>query len=118
MTQYVFASLLLVAGCGDVQARLEAGYAYGESHDLLECRVESLRRLEACKSTKCEVLSTGFARGCAKTSRFNPSACVDVPSGVLAASSWMERECGHSVNPKACYKVLQQPVARCLGDAL
>lgn len=107
--------LALALGCGS--AELDAGYAYGETHDLASCRTESLRRLEACESLSCQMRAPGFARGCARTSEFSKAACIDVPGSTLAASSWIKEKCTHSVNPKACYKVLQQPIARCLGSS-
>jgi len=106
-----------LTGCGDIKASLDAGYEFGRHNDIRACLAKSLELLESCDSLECQAFAMGHSRGCAKTSSDHPEFCKSLPQGIVAAAAWMEDECASSVNPKACYKVMQQPVARCLNDA-
>ncbi len=119
MIRALILSLGLVAasGCGAIQDELEAGRKFGSGNDLDDCLYESLTRLGACESTSCEALSPGFARGCASTARHSDALCSRVPDSITKAASWMKARCEWNKNPKACYKIYQQPVARCFDRA-
>jgi hypothetical protein len=71
----VLAIMMLCAGCGDLEAEVQAGLDFGGEHTLEECVSESLRRLESCDSFKCEALSTGFSRGCAEVASMSRRFC-------------------------------------------
>lgn len=112
----VFVVLALLA-CGAIHRELEAGHAFGSAHDLEACLSESLARLDACESMGCEALAPAFARGCAKDAAFSERLCGEVPNSALEAASWIRSQCKSHGNAKACYKVYQQPVARCIDAA-
>jgi len=110
-------TLVVAIACGSIKEELEAGQKFGATNDLEACLSESLSRLNACDSVSCEALSPGFARGCAKSARYSERLCSRVPKSILQAASWIEDQCESHTNPKACYKVYQQPVTRCLDAA-
>jgi len=112
---YIF-TLLVLTGCGDISKSLEEGYAYGQSHTLGQCFNESMSRLDACVDNSCVIENIGFPRGCAKTALLDPSFCATVPSETLAAAEVMKKQCSTHKFPKACYKYMQQSVARCLNE--
>jgi len=110
----LLAIMMLCTACGDLKAEVQAGLDFGGDHTLEECVSESLRRLESCDSFKCEALSTGFSRGCSEVASMGSRFCARVPDSLVDAVGWMRTECTGSSNMKACAKVLQQPVKRCL----
>ena len=103
-----------IAACGRINAELDAGYAYGRDHDLGACYEESLRRLNACTDLACQALAPGFARGCAAKALPSEAFCSQVPDSVMDASDWIQAQCASHPQPKACYKVIQQPASKCL----
>ena len=107
---------MLCTSCGDIKAEVQAGLEFGRDHTLQECVSESLRRLEGCDSFKCEALSTSFSRGCSEVASAGSRFCARVPDSLVDAVGWMRTECDGYGNVKACAKVLQQPVKKCLEN--
>jgi hypothetical protein len=106
----------LCTSCSRLQEQTAAGAAFGRENDLGQCSEESLRRLEACDGATCEIFSPAFASGCAKVAAESPTFCAEVPGALLDATDWMKERCASSRNPRACYKILQPAVARCLKE--
>ena len=113
----LLAIILLCTACGDLEAEVQAGLDFGSDRTLEECVDESLARLERCDSFKCEALSTGFSRGCSEVASMGNRFCARVPDSLAEAIGWMRTECAGASNMKACAKVLQQPVKRCLASS-
>jgi hypothetical protein len=65
----------------------------------------------------CEAYSPAFASSCVKAAASSDSFCADVPGSILAASAWMKERCESSRSPRACYKILQPAVVRCIEEA-
>lgn len=116
MNRILLAIVLLCTSCGDLKGEIQAGLDFGQDHTLQECVSESLRRLEGCESSRCQALSSGFARGCSEVASMKDPFCARVPNSLMKAVVWMKTECDASSNVKACVKVLQQPVKMCLQN--
>ena len=104
-----------VALVGDGEA---AAIAFGAQADLEECLTGSLSRFLPCDSISCYSEAMGFARGCAREASISDRFCSEVPDSILTAADWMKAQCRGTPNEKACYKIYQPHVTRCLDVAV
>lgn len=116
ISRVLLAAAVLCNSCGDIQAQVQAGVDFGNEHNLQECVAESLSQLEGCESFKCEALLLGFSRGCSEAAGVDARFCAGVPKSLLESVGWIASECAASRSPKACAKILKEPVKMCLEE--